>query len=311
MPNLVPPVTNKEEALAYKGRIMEAFKGTDFTPLMTLYLTDKTTPQDIKEAHQAGVVACKLYPAGATTNSDNGVTDLPSLAPVFECMADVGMVLCIHGEVTDASVDFFERETVFLEQVLHELVERNPKLRIVLEHITTAAAAAFVSAAGENVAATITPQHLMFNRNQLFQGGLKPHYFCLPILKTEQDRAALLAAVASGSPKFFMGTDSAPHSKSDKESACGCAGCFSAFAPLELYATALEAAGCLDKLDGFVHKHGPAFYGLPPNEGTVTLTRGAWAVPDAFPFADKAGGESTVVPLLAGEQLQWKATLDQ
>jgi len=311
MPNLVPPITNKEEALAYKARILQAFKGTDFDPLMTLYLTDKTSPEDVSEAHAAGVVACKLYPAGATTNSDNGVTDLPSLAPVLQRMADIGMVLCIHGEVTDASVDFFERETVFLGQVLQGLVEDNPKLRIVLEHITTAAAADFVTAAGDNVAATITPQHLLFNRNQLFQGGLKPHYFCLPILKTEADRAALLVAVASGSPKFFMGTDSAPHGKEDKESACGCAGCFSAFAPLELYATALEAAGCLDKLDGFVHKHGPAFYGMLPNPGTVTLTRQAWSVPHSFPFASKAGDSSTVVPLLAGQQLQWKATLDE
>ena len=310
MPNLVPPVVNAADASAYKARITEAFgPDSDFEPLMTLYLTDKTTPEDIKEAAAAGVVACKLYPAGATTNSDNGVTEVKALGPVLAAMAEAGMVLCIHGEVTDSTVDFFERETVFLERVAATLVESHPDLRIVMEHITTAAAVDFVTAAGPNVAATITPQHLLYNRNQLFVGGLKPHYYCLPILKKESDRQALLGAVASGSAKFFMGTDSAPHAVADKESACGCAGCFSAFAALELYATAFEAAGCLDKLSAFVSQHGPAFYRLPRNTGTVKLTRQAWTVPDSFPFADKAGADTVVVPLMAGQQLQWKATL--
>lgn len=302
MPNLVPPVTDTARALAYRERILAALPaGSGFTPLMTLYLTDRTDPAEIARARASGhVVACKLYPAGATTNSDAGVTDIRRIDAVLEAMADQGMPLLVHGEVTRREVDVFEREARFIDEVLAPLRARLPALRIVFEHVTTAAAVQFVqSHAG--VAATITPQHLLMNRNDLFQGGIRPHHYCLPVLKRETDRRALLEAVAGGDPRFFLGTDSAPHARGAKEAACGCAGIFSAPIALELYAEAFEEAGALHRLEAFASEFGPQFYGLPLNEGKVTLEKTDREVPSHYPYAG-----DTIVPLRAGGRLAWR-----
>ena len=302
MPNLKPPVTTAELAVAYRERILSAVPaGSQFQPLMTLYLTDNLTPDEIVRAKAAGVVACKLYPAGATTNSDHGVTDLRKIYPTLEAMQREGMVLLVHGEVTDPSIDLFDREAVFIEQQLKPLRKDFPELKIVMEHVTTKEAAEYVAAADDFLAATITPQHLLFNRNAIFTGGIRPHYYCLPVLKRETHRQALVTAATSGSPKFFLGTDSAPHPAHLKEHASGCAGCYTAHAALELYAAAFEAAGALDKLEGFASFHGPDFYGLPRNAGTVTLKRESWTPPDSYPF-----GGAEVKPLAGGEALAWR-----
>ncbi|MDP5206842.1 dihydroorotase, partial [Alishewanella sp. SMS9] len=280
MPNLVPPVTTAAQAMAYRERILAARPaGSGFQPLVTLYLTDKTSKQDIIEAKAAGVVAAKLYPAGATTNSTSGVAALDALYPVFEAMAEVGMLLLIHGEVTDHDIDIFDREKVFIDRYLQHIVTRLPQLKVVFEHITTADAATFVAEASANVAATITPQHLLLNRNDLLVGGVRPHNYCLPVLKRRTHQEALRAAVASGSSKFFLGTDSAPHEKHRKESACGCAGCYSAHSAIELYAQVFDELGCLDKLEGFASHYGADFYGLPRNSGSITLQKQQWQVP--------------------------------
>ena len=304
MPNLTPPVTTTERALAYRERIVAALpEGATFEPLMTLYLTDNTLADEIERAHASGLVhAVKLYPAGATTNSASGVTDLTLCDAAIGAMARLGMPLLVHGEVTDADIDIFDREAVFIERVMKPLLERHPTLRVVFEHITTADAAEFVAAAPDHIAATITVHHLLFNRNHMLVGGIRPHYYCLPILKRERHRQALLAAATSGSSKFFLGTDSAPHAKGDKESACGCAGAYTAPAALELYATAFEQAGALDKLEGFASHFGPDFYGLARNADSVTLVREPWQLPATVPYA--AG--QTLVPLAAGETLAWK-----
>lgn len=304
MPNLRPPVTTTEQALAYRERILAALPGehAPFEPWMALYLTDNTPPDEIRRAKDSGaVLAVKLYPAGATTNSDAGVTDLARAWPTLEKMAELGMPLCVHGEVTRDAVDIFDREARFIDEVLAPLTARLPELKLVFEHITTSRAADFVRAAGANVAATITPQHLLHNRNAIFQGGIRPHYYCLPVLKTEPDREALLAAATSGSPKFFLGTDSAPHARHAKETGCGCAGCFTAHAALELYAEAFDAAGALDKLDDFASRFGAAFYGLPRNNGTVTLRREAWTPASRLPLAD-----ADIVPFRADESIAWR-----
>ncbi|MDE2081535.1 MAG: dihydroorotase [Burkholderiales bacterium] len=302
MPNLRPPVTTTAQALAYRDRILAALPaGADFTPLMTLYLTDRTAPDEIRRARDAGVVAVKLYPAGATTHSDAGVTDLRHVHGVLEAMQREGMLLLVHGEVTDAGIDIFDREAVFIDRVLQPLRRDFPALKIVLEHITTAEAAQVVAEADAGLAATITAHHLLFNRNALFTGGLRPHYYCLPVLKKERHRQALVRAATSGSAKFFLGTDSAPHAAAMKEqSVCG-AGCFTAPAALALYAEAFEAAGALDRLEGFASFHGADFYGLPRNRGTVTLRRERWTLPEALPF-----GDASIKPLRAGETLTWK-----
>lgn len=304
MPNLKPPVTTTEQALAYRERILAALpEGSTLEPLMTLYLTDTTPPEEIERARQSGVVkAVKLYPAGATTNSASGVTDLTRCDATVAALAECGMPLLVHGEVTDADVDIFDREAVFLERVLKPLLARHPTLKVVCEHITTAQAADFVMAAGDNVAATITPQHLLLNRNDMLVGGMRPHYYCLPILKRERHREALVAAATSGSRRFFLGTDSAPHARGDKESACGCAGVFSAPAALELYATAFEKAGALDKLEAFTSHNGADFYGMARNTGTVTLERRDWQLPESYAYA----GGQRIVPMKAGETLGWK-----
>jgi dihydroorotase len=303
MPNLVPPVTTTAMALAYRERILGALPaGSRFTPLMTLYLTDRTDPGEIARAKASGHVhACKLYPAGATTNSDAGVTDIRRIDAVLEAMAAAGMPLLVHGEVTRPDVDVFDREACFIDEVLQPLRNRLPSLRIVFEHVTTAAAVQFVKSRERGIAATITPQHLLMNRNWLFQGGIRPHHYCLPVLKRERDRLALVEAVASGDARFFLGTDSAPHARHAKEAACGCAGIYSANAALELYAECFEAAGALQRLQGFASEHGARFYGLPLNEGTVTLERSEWSLPDSYPFAD-----GTLVPLRAGGRLGWR-----
>ena len=303
MPNLVPPARNVTEAGEYRQRILDAVPaGSSFEPLMTLYLTDQTRSEDIRAAKASGFVhAAKLYPAGATTNSDSGVTALEHIYTALATMAEVGMPLHEHGEVTNDEVDIFDREKRFIDDQLISLVERFPGLKVVMEHITTADAVQFVESAGSNIAATITPHHLLFNRNHMLVGGIKPHFYCLPVLKRNTHQLALLAAATSGSPKFFLGTDSAPHAQHTKEAACGCAGCYSAFAALELYATAFEQEGALDKLDGFASHFGADFYGLPRNSETVTLVREPWQVPDQLPF-----GDSQVVPLCAGETLQWR-----
>jgi dihydroorotase len=305
MPNLKPPVTTVEAALAYRERILAALPAdSDFQPLMTLYLTDNTSPEEISKAKQSGLVhAVKYYPAGATTNSDSGVTDLAKTQAVLAEMQAQDVPLLLHGEVTDPEIDIFDREKVFIERHLAPLHERYPRLRMVLEHITTADAVTFVESANDRIAATITPQHILYNRNALLVGGVRPHYYCLPILKREQHRQAVLTAAISGNPKFFLGTDSAPHARSAKETACGCAGIFSAHAALELYASAFEQAGALDKLEGFASQFGADFYGLPRNAGTVTLSKQAWQIPASLDFA-----EETLVPLLGGEQLAWKLT---
>ncbi|NAW34778.1 dihydroorotase [Halomonas alimentaria] len=304
MPNLKPPVTTTEQALAYRERILAALpEGSRFQPLMTLYLTDNTPAEEIERAHASGLVqAVKLYPAGATTNSDSGVTDITLCDDAIAAMERLGIPLLMHGEVTDAEIDIFDREAVFIEQVLKPLLERHPALKVVFEHITTAEAADFVAAAPANVGATITAHHLLFNRNHMLVGGIRPHYYCLPILKRERHRQALLAAATSGSPKFFLGTDSAPHAQGDKESACGCAGAYTAPAAIEYYATAFEQAGAIERLEGFASHHGPDFYGLPRNSDTVTLVREPWQLPESLPYA----GGARIVPLMAGETLEWK-----
>jgi dihydroorotase len=303
MPNLKPPVTTTAQALAYRSRILAALPaGVRFEPLMTLYLTDTTPSAEVERAKASGCVhGFKLYPAGATTHSESGVTDVRRIAPVLEKMAELGVVLQVHGEVTDGAVDIFEREACFIERVLAPLIERHPKLRVVLEHITTRAAVDFVLASRPGIAATVTPQHLLMNRNALFAGGIRPHHYCAPVLKAEAERAALLAAVARGSERFFLGTDSAPHARRAKEAACGCAGVFSAHAGIELYAEAFESAGALDKLEAFATAHGADFYGLPRNQGEITLVREPWEVPERYPF-----GADELVPLRAGERLAWR-----
>ena len=304
MPNLRPPVTTVAAAEAYRARIVAALpEGASFEPLMTLYLTDNTPADEIRRAADSGFVkAVKLYPAGATTNSDAGVTDLRKCDAALAEMEKLGMPLLVHGEVTDPAIDIFDRESVFIETVLQPLLARRPGLRVVFEHITTADAAQFVASAGENVAATITAHHLLYNRNAIFTGGVRPHYYCLPVLKREKHRAALVAAATSGSHKFFLGTDSAPHARSTKEAACGCAGCYTAHAALELYAEAFEAAGALDRLEAFASFNGPDFYRLPRNSTTATLERQSWIVPEAFAFV----GGDPLVPLRAGESLGWR-----
>jgi dihydroorotase len=303
MPNLQPPVTTAAQALAYRARILAACPpGVDFTPLMTLYLTEATRASDIREAREsAAVYAVKLYPAGATTHSEAGVSDVRRCEEVLEEMARLNMPLLVHGEVTDPAVDVFDREAVFIDRVLAPLVERHPRLKVVLEHITTEEAVRFVRQAPPRVAATITAHHLLMNRNRLFEGGLRPHHYCLPVLKRERHRQALIAAAVSGEPKFFLGTDSAPHSRRAKEAACGCAGIYTAHAALELYAEAFEAAGALERLEAFASFHGPAFYGLPRNPGTLTLVREPWSVPEAYPL-----GDDEVIPLRAGERIAWR-----
>ncbi len=302
MPNLVPPVRTTADASAYRDQILAAVPpGVSFEPQMTLYLTDNTTPEEIARAHASGFVrGCKLYPAGATTNSDAGVTDVAKCMPALEKMAELGLVLEVHGEVTHASVDMFDREKLFLERVLRGVVDAVPELKIVMEHITTEDAVAFCEAQGANVAATITPQHLLLNRNAMLVGGIRPHLYCLPILKRESHRAAVAKAAVSGSPKFFLGTDSAPHPRGAKESACGCAGVFSAHAALAFYAMAFEREGALDKLEGFASHHGADFYGVPRNEGKTTLERVSWTVPETYEF-----GGDVVVPFYAGEDIPW------
>ena len=302
MPNLRPPVTTAAQALAYKARIQAAVPaGVAFEPLMTLYLTDNTPPDEIARAKDAGVVALKLYPAGATTNSDAGVTDVRKTAKTLEAMQRAGLLLLVHGEVTDPEIDLFDREAVFIDRVLSPLRRDFPELKIVFEHITTKEAAQYVQDAGTHLAATITAHHLLYNRNAIFQGGIRPHYYCLPVLKREQHRRALVQAVTSGSPKFFLGTDSAPHPAQLKEHASGCAGCYTAHAALELYATAFDAVGALDRLEGFASHHGPDFYGLPRNQGTIALKRETWTPPESYPF-----GDAVVKPLAGGEPLGWR-----
>ncbi|MBC7005819.1 dihydroorotase [Photobacterium sp. BZF1] len=304
MPNLVPPVTDTEAALAYRDRILAEKPQGNFSPLMTLYLTDNTTPDEIRKAKATGhIYAAKLYPAGATTNSDSGVTSIDKLIPTLEAMQEVGMLLLIHGEVTTHEVDIFDREKQFLDTVLGPIVEKMPNLKIVVEHITTKDAVEFVNNAGPNVAATITAHHLMFNRNHMLVGGIRPHFYCLPILKRNTHQAALVAAATSGSPKFFLGTDSAPHAQGRKESACGCAGSYTAHAAIELYAEVFEQADALDKLEAFASFNGPDFYGLPRNADTITLTKENWAVPETMAF-----GNDVVVPIRAGEEMTWKVT---
>ena len=305
MPNLRPPVTTAAAAVAYRERILEARpvdgQGAAFEPLMTLYLTANTPPDEIARAQAAGVVALKLYPAGATTNSDAGVTDIRNTYATLEAMQRAGLLLLVHGEVTDSEIDIFDREAVFIDQVMQPLRRDFPELKVVFEHITTQDAVAYVASCGAHTAATITAHHLLYNRNALFTGGLRPHYYCLPVLKKERHRLALVQAATSGSPKFFLGTDSAPHAAVMKEqSVCG-AGCFTAPAALELYAEAFEAAGALDKLEAFASHHGADFYGLPRNTGTVTLRRLPWVLPETLPF-----GEALIKPLRAGETLNWK-----
>ncbi|MBS0544320.1 MAG: dihydroorotase [Proteobacteria bacterium] len=303
MPNLKPPVTTTEQALAYRERILAAVPGSRFDPLMSLYLTDKLPPDEIDRAKASGkIIAVKLYPAGATTNSDAGVTAIDKVYPVLERMEALGMVLCVHGEATAHDVDVFDREHVFIERVLSPLVRRFPKLRIVFEHITTAEAAQFVRAAGANVAATVTAHHLLLNRNAIFAGGIRPHHYCLPVLKRETHRRALVEAVTSGNPRFFLGTDSAPHARSTKEAACGCAGCYTAHAGIELYAEVFDAAGVLERLEAFASLNGAAFYGLAPNTDTITLQRESWDVPSSYGYL----GDDPLVPLRAGETVAWK-----
>ncbi|TAK82458.1 MAG: dihydroorotase [Aquabacterium sp.] len=303
MPNLKPPVTTAALAAAYRERIQATVPaGLDFQPLMTLYLTDNTPPEEAERAKAAGAVAFKYYPAGATTNSDAGVTDLRKTYKTLEALQKAGLLLLVHGEVTDPNVDVFDREQVFIERQLIPLRRDFPELKIVFEHATTKEAAAYVAQADGYIAATITPQHLLFNRNAIFTGGIRPHYYCLPVLKREEHRLALVQAATSGSPKFFLGTDSAPHAAHLKEHASGCAGCYSAPAAIELYAQAFDAAGALDKLEGFASFHGPDFYGLPRNTARVTLKREAWTVPEVLPFGDN----TQIKPLMGGETLDWK-----
>ena len=302
MPNLRPPVTTAQQALEYKQRILAAVPaGVSFEPLMTLYLTDNLPPDEIARAKEAGVVAAKLYPAGATTNSDAGVTDLRKTYKTLEAMQKAGLLLLVHGEVTSPDIDLFDREAVFIEQQLIPLRRDFPELKIVFEHITTKEAADYVQEADRFTAATLTAHHLLYNRNAIFTGGIRPHYYCLPVLKRETHRQALVQAATSGSAKFFLGTDSAPHPAHLKEHASGCAGCYTAHAAMEMYAEAFDNAGALDKLEAFASFHGPAFYGLPRNSGTITLRRESWTPPDSFAF-----GEAELKPLRAGEALPWR-----
>jgi len=302
MPNLKPPVTTAELALAYKSRIMAAVpQGVAFEPLMTLYLTDNLPPAEIVKAKAAGVVACKLYPAGATTNSDAGVTDLKKIYPTLEAMQKVGMLLLVHGEVTSSDIDLFDREAAFIDTQLIPLRRDFPELKIVFEHITTQDAADYVMAADRFVGATLTAHHLLYNRNAIFTGGIRPHYYCLPVLKRETHRVALLNAATSGSTRFFLGTDSAPHPAHLKEHASGCAGCYTAHAALEMYAEAFDSVGKLAQLEAFASFNGADFYGLPRNTGTITLKREAWTPPESFQF-----GEAELKPLRSGEALPWR-----
>lgn len=303
MPNLKPPITTAEQALSYRQRILSAIPDTsEFQPLMTLYLTDNTDPDEINKAKDSGYVhAVKYYPAGATTNSDAAVTDIKKTHAVLEVMETIGMPLLLHGEVTDTEIDIFDREAVFIDTILIPLTKQFPKLKIVLEHITTKQAAEFVMSAPDNIAATITPQHLLYNRNEIFKGGIRPHYYCLPVLKREQHRQALVNVISSGNKKFFLGTDSAPHSQTNKESSCGCAGIYSAHAGIEFYAEAFEQAGALDKLEGFASFYGPDFYGLTRNTKKISLHKSPWPVPTSYPLdGDK------LIPLCAGELLNWQ-----
>ena len=308
MPNLRPPVTTTGQALDYRARILAALPhgvksgGAKFEPLMTLYLTDNTTAQEIQRAKQSGIVhAVKLYPAGATTNSDAGVTDIRKAYPALEEMQRCGMPLLVHGEVTDKDVDVFDREAVFIERVMIPLLRDLPQLRVVLEHITTNDAVQFVTSAPDHIAATITVHHLLYNRNAMFSGGLRPHYYCLPVLKREAHREALGKAAISGNPKFFLGTDSAPHAQHTKETACGCAGMYTAHAAIELYAEVFEQLNALDKLEGFASFFGADYYRLPRNTDRITLRKESWRVPDILAF-----GEHKLVPLRAGEKVNWK-----
>ena len=307
MPNLKPPVTTTQQALHYRERILGALQDTGnedakFEPLMTLYLTDDTPPEEINRAKISGrVFGVKLYPAGATTHSDAGVTRISRCFHTLERMQDIGLPLLVHAESTDPAIDVFDRERAFIEDTLGPMVERFPELKIVVEHATTRDAVQFVEVTGPNVAATITAHHLLLNRNSLFLGGIRPHHYCLPVLKREEHREALVEAATSGNPKFFLGTDSAPHPRKDKEAACGCAGIYTAHAAIELYATAFEEAGALDKLEGFASEFGPRFYGLPPNEERITLARQDWRSPERLPF-----GAEELIPLRAGETIPWK-----
>ena len=302
MPNLKPPVTTTEAALAYKQRILAAVpQGLAFEPLMTLYLTDNLPPEEIARAQAAGIVALKLYPAGATTNSDAGVTDIRKTYRTLEAMQKAGLLLLVHGEVTDPAVDVFDREAVFIEQQLQPLRRDFPELKIVMEHITTKDAAQYVREAGRFTAATLTAHHLLYNRNAIFTGGIRPHYYCLPVLKRETHRLALVEAATSGSDRFFLGTDSAPHPAHLKEHAAGCAGCYTAHAAIEMYAEAFDNAGALDKLEGFASFHGPDFYGLPRNTSRITLRRESWTAPESVPF-----GDAQLKPLRGGEALPWR-----
>ena len=302
MPNLKPPVTTTAQARAYRERILAALPaGLQFEPLMTLYLTDATDPAEIERARASGIIiGCKLYPAGATTHSEAGVTDVRRIDAVLARMAEQRLVLQVHGEVTGDDVDVFDRETRFIDEVLAPLMQRHPTLRVVFEHITTRAAVQFVRSGGSRLAATITPQHLLYNRNAIFHGGIRPHYYCLPILKTETDRRALIEAATGGEPQFFLGTDSAPHARDTKENSCGCAGMYSAHAGIELYAEAFEQAGALERLQGFAAEFGADFYGLPRNHDSITLRRVSWQPPAQYPY-----GAGALVPMRAGEAIAW------
>ena len=304
MPNLKPAMVDTAGLSAYRARILAALPpAAAFEPLMTLYLTDRTTPQEIARARSSGfVLGAKLYPAGATTHSDAGVTSIDNVWPALEAMAEQQLVLQVHGEATEPDVDVFDREQVFIDRVLSRVVEKVPGLKVVFEHVTTAAAVEFVRCSRAGVAATMTPQHLLMNRNALFEGGLRPHHYCLPVLKRERDREALLAAATSDDPRFFLGTDSAPHARHTKEAPCGCAGIFSAHAALEFYAEAFEEAGRLERLESFASERGADFYGLPRNEGTITLRREPWTVPSSYPV----GGQDALVPLRAGGSVAWR-----
>lgn len=304
MPNLRPPVTTTELAVSYRQRIVDALPaGAEFEPLMTLYLTDNTTAEEIAKAKTSGIIhGVKLYPAGATTNSDSGVTSLDKCASALDAMEKLGMPLLTHAEVTDADVDVFDRERVFIERHMIPLLKKYPALKIVFEHITTKDAADFVMSAPSNVAATITAHHLLMNRNDMFKGGIQPHHYCLPILKREEHRVALVKAATSGNSKFFLGTDSAPHAKHTKEAACGCAGMYTAHTAIELYAEAFETVDAIDKLEGFASFYGADFYGLPRNKAQITLVKESWKVPESLPF----DGVDLLVPLRAGQELNWK-----
>ncbi|WP_395404652.1 dihydroorotase [Pseudoduganella sp. UC29_106] len=303
MPNLKPPVTTVAQAQAYRERILAALpQGMSFEPLMTLYLTNNTSPDEIRRAAETDFVhAVKLYPAGATTNSDAGVTDLANCYKVLEVMQEVGMPFLVHGEVTDQDIDLFDREAVFIERIMRPLRKNFPALNIVFEHITTKDAAQYVAEAEGPIAATITAHHLLYNRNEIFKGGIRPHYYCLPVLKREEHRLALVTAATSGDERFFLGTDSAPHAQGAKEAACGCAGCYTALHAMELYTEAFQRAGALDKLEAFASLNGPAFYGLEPNQDKITLKREQWTLPESLPF-----GDQQVIPLNAGEIINWK-----